>query len=1429
MKPSPSLFRTILIIGLLAGTGIFAGSAAASAFDLPNFISATFGTAMTPSAEDVRTSKGKASQDSNRTEAVQFSQGFEVNNSWDTTGTITDPTRVASGTNGITSKTGGFHAEVATQATDWGGYNSTFPALGYVTQLDIYLDPNGGYLNDRRWDFSSAISQPDGNHRRDFVFNCGFYNDVPGPGSGNRFICSASNNGTGWPKDPLRGPTVITNTPGWFTFKHHFYNNGSGILAVDLSVIDSSGAIIGSWTLSDPTDVIGSTVGGNRYGWMVRNQLPFLAVDNAYRASVAAPAYQVVTQASLTATPNLTQWFFYQDTSPEGINNTLGSFVKGPGTPPSGVGSAQISTSGLSRPNLATYQFSGTPLASINELKFSTYNPSAGNPGSPNRSGYLHFNVDFNGTDTWQRRLVYVPSANGTVVQDSWQEWDAYNNGSALWSYSGGTWPAGIGEPGTTPGTTAKSWSTILSTYPGVRIRVTDSFLGIRVGEPYSDGYTENIDKFVFGTASATTVFDFEPEAVVVDLDGQGSVTDCGASDLAYSTIQSAVTAVVPGTKILVCPGTYNESPQIAKSLTLQSTGGRNVTTIQLLPSGSPGTGYLAGVYINSATANVTIDGFTIIGNDAANPVLANSNVVIQTASSVTVTNSRLKVGAIDGGSNGDDGIGLVTTFGSGAGPVTVTNNEIMPVNASGARAFYINPGTGTTFSFQNNQVTGHFTRNSATECGGPISNNTFTGTGASGGFGAYNFAGPACGDPGPFTNNKVSGATTGILIYDANNTVLTGNTFTGNDTGILIDVEDVTGTVAHYNRIANNTTAGFTNNTASVVDAENNWWGCNYGPGASGADCPVAANGITGIGAASVDADPWLTLTSSATPGSVLTGGSSTVSGKLTINNLSADTSGGGNVPNGTPASYAAVLGTVTPNPTTSSAGLFSTAYTAGGTQGTGSVATTVDGQTVSNTIYIYDILCPDVSMQHVTSLTNVPITIPVNTTLVTGREITSAQFKVTFNPAIINPAGITITPGTVVGVGTLITYNYLGGGVVSVSVADPNPWVGAGSIVNINANVIGNIGDVSPLTFSDLKLYKINPIAEHCLATPGGVNGSVTIISGTITGNVNYKLDLDDPLSSTINKPVDLAVITASGTPSPIPGPTPAVTDILGNYSMNGFGPGSYLIAASKAPKLCGTPTNGINSNDAAEIAKWVVNLRTFSLDQKEAAGVSGLPGPNSLDASLIARFIVCSPTAGNLTGNWVFKPLFNPLLPVNTIAGGVYNYNALLMGDVTGDWATGSALRAAPVKSKNAVRASVPAMEGRPGSVVTIPLSLANLKADDEITSYQFDIEYDPTVLRPEEVAAVLEGTSGESLQIVSNSPTPGLLKVVVFGIYPVSGDGIFANLRFTVNGRSGMTTPLSVKGFRFNDNSRAVVGVDGKLTVTVAASDTKPGRQ
>ena len=234
--------------------------------------------------------------------ATVYSNGFETNiTDWDAFGGSYNATRVASGTNGITSASGGFYAQssAAGSASRWGGYNygagNNVPTVfqEYTTSVDVYLNVGGGWADNTRFDFSSAINTAAGGHLRDFIFNAGFYGstDVTGPGGGtDRFVISASNGSqpnNAYAKDPGRNPIAISTT-GWYTFEHHFYNNG-GTLAVDMKILNASNVLLNTWTLSSPSDLIGG-VGGNRYGWFALNQFSVLGFDNALLETAAIPA-----------------------------------------------------------------------------------------------------------------------------------------------------------------------------------------------------------------------------------------------------------------------------------------------------------------------------------------------------------------------------------------------------------------------------------------------------------------------------------------------------------------------------------------------------------------------------------------------------------------------------------------------------------------------------------------------------------------------------------------------------------------------------------------------------------------------------------------------------------------------------------------------------------------------------------------------------------------------------------------------------------------------------------------------------------------------------------------------------------------------------------------------------------------------------------
>jgi len=202
-----------------------------------------------------------------------------------------------------------------------------------------------------------------------------------------------------------------------------------------------------------------------------------------------------VTQADLVENPtellaSPDSWLFYNDTNDTimTIDQFNGDGGQNRMEDVAGAGAAKmVLHEALARYNIATYKYKDVKLADIDVLSYRIYDGSVSG-----ETPYLHFNVDFNNSDTWQRRLVMVPTG---IVANTWTEVDAIDNGDAMWTYSGPTWPVGLVDgTGTTPGTTARSWDDVLANYPNAETRSTDSFFGVRVGHPGPDGETGYVD-----------------------------------------------------------------------------------------------------------------------------------------------------------------------------------------------------------------------------------------------------------------------------------------------------------------------------------------------------------------------------------------------------------------------------------------------------------------------------------------------------------------------------------------------------------------------------------------------------------------------------------------------------------------------------------------------------------------------------------------------------------------------------------------------------------------------------------------------------------------------------------------------------------------------------------------------------------------------
>lgn len=174
------------------------------------------------------------------------------------------------------------------------------------------------------------------------------------------------------------------------------------------------------------------------------------------------------------------------------------------------------------------------------------------------------------------------------------------------------------------------------------------------------------------------------------------------------------------------------------------------------------------------------------------------------------------------------------------------------------------------------------------------------------------------------------------------NSVDLTANTIRNFATGVqTVELGGKSLTVAaHFNRFSANGD-GLDGGTGTASDFENNWWGCNGGPNAAGCDKATGA----------YDANPWLVLGFSATPGSIPVGGQTAqLSATLTANSDGQNVGAG--FPDGTPIAFQTDLGSVTPSSAPTTGGVAAATLTSGSNSGTAHPSATLDAQTVSDPV---------------------------------------------------------------------------------------------------------------------------------------------------------------------------------------------------------------------------------------------------------------------------------------------------------------------------------------------------------------------------------------------------------------------------------------------------------------------------------------------
>ena len=354
----------------------------------------------------------------------------------------------------------------------------------------------------------------------------------------------------------------------------------------------------------------------------------------------------------------------------------------------------------------------------------------------------------------------------------------------------------------------------------------------------------------------------------------------------------------------------------------------------------------------------VSISGLTVSGGRVTTfggaGIIAGSGTAA-TSDTLTISNSVITGNQVNSATTNKPGGGLQFIGGS----LTITNTTFSN-NSSGS-----SPGSGVHYSARGTAPGEQLT----------VSGTTFRGNTANASAAGINIGGALstqiqAGSPATFTvsdskfiDNTVVGSGTGIpqgagIFSQSGSLSLTRSTFTGNSasggsnpSGGAISILGGTAT-AHYNRFTGNQATnggGVFLGASATLDATDNWWGCNAGPGSAGCD------EVSGTPTVS----PRLVLTATASPGTVVgPDATSTITAALTQNSLGAPISGAQlGAFTGLPVSWSDPLPTgasVSPSSSNLGSGVATTTYDSQGTRGPGHVLASLDNATATAPITV-------------------------------------------------------------------------------------------------------------------------------------------------------------------------------------------------------------------------------------------------------------------------------------------------------------------------------------------------------------------------------------------------------------------------------------------------------------------------------------------
>jgi hypothetical protein len=380
------------------------------------------------------------------------------------------------------------------------------------------------------------------------------------------------------------------------------------------------------------------------------------------------------------------------------------------------------------------------------------------------------------------------------------------------------------------------------------------------------------------------------------------------------------------------------------------------------------------------------------------------------------------------------------------------------------------------------------------------------------------------------------------------------------------------------------------------------------------------------------------------------------------------------------------------------------------------------------------------------------------------------AADLRISYDSTVLTARGALVGSLTT---GWTLLANVSTPGQVSLGMfSSLDPADGTGVLAYLQFDIVGAPGSSSVLGLTEALLN----------------GGGITVE----TANGSFEVDQVYDVSGTVrywkdNTGISGATVTLGGVRT-YSGESAAT----GEYVVAGAAGGDYSLVPEKLDEV-----KGISAYDASLALQHAVGLRVLTGQEFTAANVYPDGAVNSFDALRIAqRTVGVIQSFPGWLAPWTFVPTSRSIVELASNQTG-QNFIGVLLGDVSGNWASAVAGMASQAESirTQAVVGTLTAhdVSANPGAQVTVPVSL--VVTEGQLQAIDMVITYDAQVLTF--VSADFGTLTATGWGKVVNGSIAGKLVIALYAATPISDSGDVIRLNFNATGSNG---DASVIGFQ-----------------------------